>query len=111
MFQSWPGLTSKLVSKYLPNSVATVQVHLNQARKNTRSTQVTITIYPINTETHLVFSTVANAGKVYSDQTGRFPVTSSKGVNYSFNYYHTIPTQFSHITSIVEQEEASYSHT
>ena len=32
-FQSCPGLTSKLVRKYLPKSVATVQGHLNQARK------------------------------------------------------------------------------
>ena len=42
---------------------------------------------PINTETHIVFATVVNAGKLYSEQTINFTVTSRKGVKYVFILY------------------------
>ena len=63
LFQFWPGLSLKLVRKYLSKSVATLQGHLNEAKK-TRYTQVPITMDTINAETHLVFATVVDTGKV-----------------------------------------------
>ena len=42
-FTSWPGMTSKLMRKYLPQRLATAQGHLDQDFKNVRTTQVCIT--------------------------------------------------------------------
>jgi hypothetical protein len=39
-FQSWPGLTSKAVRQLLPKSMATAMGHMDQQRKNLRSTKV-----------------------------------------------------------------------
>jgi hypothetical protein len=39
-FLSWPGLTEHDVEKYLSKSTATTKGHLNQQRKNTRTTQI-----------------------------------------------------------------------
>jgi len=41
-FTTWPGLTAEAVKRYLPKSLATAQGHLDQARKNQRSTKSTI---------------------------------------------------------------------
>ena len=38
-FKSWPGLTAKLVSKSLPDSVATAKGHMNQERQGLQSTK------------------------------------------------------------------------
>ena len=75
--------------KYFPKSVATLQGHLNQISKNEISTQIPIpiTMKPINSETYLLFATVFGAVKVYSYQTGHFPVTFIKGVKYAFILY------------------------
>ena len=42
---------------------------------------------PDNTEKCIVFATFVGAGKVYSNQTGRFHVSSSKVVKYVFIVY------------------------
>ena len=42
---------------------------------------------PINEEIHLVFATIVYAGKFYSDQTCRFPITNIKEVKYVFILY------------------------
>jgi hypothetical protein len=39
-FQSWPSLTSKAVRQLFPKSMATAMGHLDQQRKNLRSTKV-----------------------------------------------------------------------
>ena len=36
---TWPGLTHKLIKKYLEPSIATAKGHLDQERKNLQSTQ------------------------------------------------------------------------
>ena len=87
IFQSRPRLTSKLVQKYSPKSVSTVQGHFNQSRKYARSTQLPITMDPSNSEAHCVFTTVMYSIKVYLDQTGCLSVTSSTVVNYLFILY------------------------
>jgi hypothetical protein len=100
-FQSWPGITATAVHKYFPKSTATTKGHMDQTRKNTRSTQP-LTEHPptdTNTEqdpeeetdneiTNLLFATIdTTTGKIYTDQTGRFPVTSSQGNQYILVLY------------------------
>ena len=86
-FATWTGLTSELVRKHLPKSLETVKVHLKQDRQNIRSTKPSITTAPLvlpsqhapPARSHQVFvETVELTGKVSTDQTGRFPVTSSR---------------------------------
>ena len=89
-FQSWPVLNAKTVRNYLPKSPATSKGYLDQTRKNARSTNPKTddedddepTPEPNNNETELVFATIEAIGKVYTDQTERFPVTSSRGTKY-----------------------------
>ena len=87
-FTSWPGLTAKAVAKYLPKSIATSKGHLDQMRKNIRSTQPKEPELPepegerIKHPTHQIFASIESVGRVYTDQTGRFPVTSSSGHKY-----------------------------
>ena len=100
-FTTWPGLTSALVRKHLPKSLATAKGHLRQDRKNVRSTkipsiptieqQVMTTsdlAHESNVRTHCAFSKIVSlTGKVFSDQTGRFPQTSSRGNKYVMIFY------------------------
>jgi hypothetical protein len=93
-FTSWPGLTEHAVEKHLSKSTSTTKVRLNQQRKNARTTKVK---YPkvIMTEpdldqgikTQYVYSATIDAGQIYTDQTGRFPVVSSKGNKYIMILY------------------------
>jgi hypothetical protein len=85
-FLSWPGLTENVVEKYLSKSIATTKGHLNQQRQNARTKQ----IKNINAshqesdidhgiKTQFVYAATIDAGQIYTDQTVRFPVVSSKG--------------------------------
>jgi hypothetical protein len=90
LFQSWPGLTVHAIKKYLPASEATTKGHLDQTRKNARSTQTQTqetepTQEPQNEATGLLFATIEMTGRIYTDQTGRFPVKSSRGNQYILN--------------------------
>ena len=91
-FSTWPGLTSKLVCKHLPNSMATPKGHLRQDHQNVRSTKPPTD--PITTpdepcvRTHKVFSqTIKFTGKIATDKTGRFPVTTSRSSKYIMVLY------------------------
>ena len=100
-FTTWPGLTSAMVRKHLPKSMATAKGHLKQDRQNVRSTQpkpTTTTTTPAMTtvdshqgtavRTQCAFvQTVCLSCRVYSDQTGRFPQTSSRGNKYVMVFY------------------------
>jgi hypothetical protein len=85
-FLSWPGLTEHDVEKHLSKSTATTKGHLNQQRQNARTTQIK-TNNAGNQEsdidhgikTQFVYAATIDAGQIYTDQTGRFPVVSSKG--------------------------------
>ena len=39
---TWPALTTRSITKYLPKSVETALVHLDQEGKNQRSTKIII---------------------------------------------------------------------
>eukprot|EP00978_Attheya_sp_CCMP212_P016489 scaffold43259_cov66-Attheya_sp.AAC.2 len=98
-FRSWPGLTVENVRKHLPKSDATIKGHLDHTRKNIRSTQVPIkdikdenndipTQEPSTEQTNMMFLAIEETtNKVYTNQTGRFPVRSSRGNQYFLVLY------------------------
>jgi hypothetical protein len=93
-FTTWPGLTSDdLVKKHLPKSLAAAKGHLRQERQGLQSTQpppvpLAIPDPEPNTRTHVVFmKPIEITGKIYSNQIGRFPLTSSCGNKYIMLVY------------------------
>jgi hypothetical protein len=93
-FSSWPGLTENAVEKHLSKSAATTKGHLNQQWQNARTTKIKTT-KAINQETDIdhgiktqfIYAATIDAGQIYTDQTGRFPVLSSKGNKYIMILY------------------------
>ena len=103
-FTTWPGLTSALVCKFSPKSLATAKGHLHQDQQNVQSIRNT---YPatniskppvMNTpplhlqepkvKTQMAYlQTVEYIGKVSTDQTGLFPFTYSCGSKYVMVLY------------------------
>jgi hypothetical protein len=87
-FASWSGLTEHAVEKYLSKSAATVKGHLKQQMMYARSTQLkkekdcdVEAELELNkgVKTHCIYAAILDAGRIYTDQTGRFPVISSRG--------------------------------
>ena len=97
----FPGLSSRSLKKHTPVSEATAKGHLDQARKGRQSTKKTKpeatdsesdtfpAPLPNGHKTHFCFAAVLDndGGQVFSDQTGRFPTTSSTGHKYVFVLY------------------------
>jgi hypothetical protein len=88
-FTSWPGLTEHAVETHLSKSTSTTKGHLNQQRQNTRTkkvkdTKVIVTEPDLDhgIKTQFVYAATKDAGQIYTDQTGRSPVVSSKGNKY-----------------------------
>ena len=97
-YATWPGLTSQLVRKHLPKSIATTKGHMRQIRQNVRSTKPKVLnihdIPPTPSEMTMksnmdnvrqntvTIRCMAISGKLFSDQTGRFPNKSSRGNQY-----------------------------
>jgi hypothetical protein len=93
-FTSWPGLTEHDVEKHLSQSTSTTKGHLNQQRQNARTTKVkepkVIMTEPEldqGIKTQHIYAATIDAGQIYTDQTGRFPVVSSKGNKYIMILY------------------------
>ena len=106
-FTTWPGLTAALVDKYLPKSESTVKGHLIKTFKYVRPTGTRhvklsqennidndvaeFTKLDDNSRAPDVFLLVKDMnGKIYTGQTGRFPVTWSKGNRYVMIVYDYI---------------------
>jgi hypothetical protein len=103
-YKSLPGLTPSLISKHLPKALATSKGHLPMQQKNIRSTKLDANVLalnvsldispsqePSNERTRAVFATMlhaTNLHKSYSDQTGKFPIQSSRGYNYVMILYN-----------------------
>jgi hypothetical protein len=91
-FVTWPGLTSSLISKHLPPSIPTIKGHLKQEQQNLRSTKPSELVVKIEPETPPnqedktgeCYVTIATkeSGTMYSDLTGRYRITSSRGNQY-----------------------------
>ena len=101
-FDSWPGLTTTLITKHLEKSLATSKGHLRMEQQNIQSTKITADLdlatsldiipsqEPNNLQTNVVFATIlteTDLQKSYSDQTGKFPLQSSRGYNYVMILY------------------------
>ena len=111
-FTTWPELTSALVRRHPPHSVAMIKGHLDQERANQRSTHATTPApapppdsspaaspdlsdnsSPLPTEpsvlrTHSIYADCQPiSGQLHSDQTGRFLCPSSTGNSYLLIVY------------------------
>ena len=89
-FLTWPGLTTQLITKHLPPSIATAKGHLDQESKNLQTTKVTIKLedeaidyHPTqHSKTHNCFAILSefhDLKKAYLDLPGKFPTKSSRG--------------------------------
>jgi hypothetical protein len=94
-FSSWPGLNEHSVEKYLSKSTSTANGHLNQQRQNARTTKIkdaqlidSETDQDHGIKTQFVYAAPIDAGQIYTDQTGRFPVVSSKRNKYIMILYY-----------------------
>ena len=99
----FPGLTPKSLKQHPPHSVATAKGHLDQTRKNQRSTKPLSPIPPgyeadlledffpqdkPDRRSHYCYaSLISHSGQAHGDQTGKFPHTSSSGSLYIFVLY------------------------
>ena len=80
-FQGWPLLNQRNVNKYYPDTAETPKGHLNQARKNVRSTKPRAQPFQDVNDGRLrrkkerdIFTTVYDVREtLFSDQTGQFP--------------------------------------
>jgi hypothetical protein len=128
---TFPGLTTSLIIKHLPKSMATTLGHQDQEFKNVRSTTTTNQLVhatppvsssmedettidhdiapPLEPRTHQLCAMLFEKQTVlksYSDQTGRFPVPSSRGNHYVFVLYHQ-DTNSIHTVAIPNRKAAS----
>ena len=99
-FATWPDLSVSIVKKHLQKSQITALSHLEQQRKNTKSTEPNITNLPStnvgNSETaspptepvvllrmHYIYATCDPiSGNIFSNYPGRFLIQSTRGMNY-----------------------------
>jgi hypothetical protein len=89
-YVGWPMLTEQNVSKYYPKLDETLKGHMNQARKNVRSTKVKIAPlelaeYPAmrgKKVQDIYISTYEVCKTTFFDQTGQFPTRSKSGNKY-----------------------------
>jgi hypothetical protein len=100
-FTTWPGVTVGNVTKLLPPSISTALGHLDQKRKNYRSTQEPLSTeetdaivpspLPDGKRSHFLYAAIEEipspTGAIASDQTGRFPVISASGMQYLIVIY------------------------
>jgi hypothetical protein len=98
-YATWPMLTTKKVTKHFPESEETQKGHMKQIRSGIRKTnrkvrfvmdgkeeqlkQIELNIAELRKKRDDVMIKVYECTQsTYSDQTGRFPITSSRGMKY-----------------------------
>jgi hypothetical protein len=89
-YVGWPMLTEHNVQKYYPETIETVKGHLNQTKKNIRSTKVKAAPLETRNTSHLhgkkvciVYTQTYMVHKtMFSNQTGQFPIQSLCGNKY-----------------------------
>eukprot|EP00804_Cyclotella_cryptica_P020487 CCRYP_019795-RA/>CCRYP_019795-RA protein AED:0.41 eAED:0.41 QI:0/-1/0/1/-1/1/1/0/277 len=131
-FRGWRGLTSNRVRQFIKPSATSTLGHMDQTRAGIRSTKAA-RIHPAccssphntmeppqqapnNDKTNMVFLTIAKVdGQLFTDQTGRFPVTSSRGNNYivifyivDANYIKSYPIKSRHRTELIKAYDDVY---
>eukprot|EP00957_Ditylum_brightwellii_P142956 10892429-Ditylum_brightwellii.AAC.1 len=89
-YATWPGINEINVRKHLPKSIYTTSAHIKQQRQGSKALikvikenavgreEEDMTMAPTqeedNKKTQLAFATIIDEGKIYTDQTGQFPV-------------------------------------
>jgi hypothetical protein len=93
-FSSWPGLNEHSVKKYQSKSTSTTKGHLSQPMQNARTTKIKDaqlldpdTDQDHGFKTQYISAAKIDAGQIYTDQTVRFPIVSSKGNKYIMVLY------------------------
>jgi hypothetical protein len=88
-------LNEHTVDNHLSKSTSTAKGHLNQQRQNARTTKIKDTqlLDPEHDmdhgiKTQFVYAAIIDAGQIYTDQTGRFTVVSSRENKYIMILYH-----------------------
>ena len=89
-YTGWPLLTACNIKKYYPKSTETPKEHMNQTRKNMRSTKpksILLEVYNTSQlkgkKVHDIYTNVCNVrDTIFSDQTGQFPTRSPSGNKY-----------------------------
>ena len=86
-YVTWPGLTTTGVRKHFPDSDETQQGHMKRQRQGVRSTKQTANnekrTTPNAKKMHDVYIKIHNVIEtMHTDQTGRFPATSTRGNQY-----------------------------
>ena len=96
-YSTWPGLTYALAARYCPCADATIKGHQFQTRQHVRSTQPPTPRQALTTfeppapeqppmpELHL---SELPLHRLYTDDTGRFPIQSQSGNQYIMVAYH-----------------------
>jgi hypothetical protein len=91
---TFDGLTYSNVARYCPNLDETIMGHLTQQRQNTLSTKPKATLAappPVAVPEALsneIFIRVVPISKLYTDDTGRFPVKARSGNQYVMIAHH-----------------------
>ena len=126
-FQGWPGLTSTRVRKFIKVSEETEMGHMDQRKAGIRSTKTkadepdsmeSVPQTPTNDKTHHVYMSLTEVeGRLYSNQTGRFPITSNRGNCYVIifyvvdgNYIKSYPIKSRHRSNLLKAYEEVYSY-
>ena len=96
-FKEWPCLTASHVRRFILVVEETEMGHMDQQQQGTRSTKPfligpytieEVAQLPNSNHSHHVNTTITNLdGKLYSDQTGRFPIMSNCGNCYVVIFY------------------------
>ena len=96
-FKGCPGLTAACVRRFIKVVEETEMVHMDQQQQGTLSTKLVfvdpdtmeeVPQLPNNYRRHHVYMKITDLdGKLYSDQTGRFPITSNRGNCYVVVFY------------------------
>ncbi len=92
-YHSWPGLTYAKAACYCPTADATIKGHMAQAQQNVRSTKPA---QPATMPALLQLGPTAPAiellevllNKLFTDDTGRFPIRARSGNQYLMVAYH-----------------------
>ncbi len=101
-YKTWPGITAHVVSKHFPESVETQKGHMKKQRQNVRSTKQKVAMDETTEDgeltkalsKHNIMVAVINVdARVFTDQTGRLPVQSSRG-NTSLMVYFDVDANY-----------------
>ena len=89
---SWPGLTAKKVNRHYTETDETPKGHMRQVRQGVRSTKKKLSVaeekdnsnknVPLRKYHEIYVQIDQVRDTIYTDQTGKFPITSLRGHKY-----------------------------